>query len=751
LKAEPPHMIIVPSVSVQLPAGFGGSNSKDLPQVTCHQLLFEKRQIIVGLSNGTIAIFRRRIDSNTLQEQVDQKPILLEGHTGKITRLIIVREEGLGAEALVISASADRTVRIWDPSVREASKACVQTLRDHGGTVSAIAFCEGILISASTDRTIKLWGQDAGRDLMLYAWFTPQQTLADLDCWVNDIALQMGEGGALFVGDEKGDLSAYKVEKQPAISRSESSSGGSIGRGGSGRGGGDGGGGGSGSVQLTRWRRQAKAHALGISTLVLVAEEQLLITLGYDNVCKLWDSVSGAAVMVVENEKKCRFTAVAWDGPAAELLLGDDLGHLYFYSLSTEKCLKCEKVKDDAERTNCSVRDLSVHTSAGQQEVLVTATGATDAWLVLRDVQYHETAGHDGAVIGLAVSDNFPQKPSARASADDAGTPSWDDGAADGLGEGGKGGKDAVIYSASLDNTIRAWDPYDMATLQVMHETRSEISCLHVSELCDFVITGNDDGSIRLWNPDSGSTISLEGHTNTVCCLDVATRGNTELLLSSGYDGHVGVWDITKRRNEMPRLEAMLKAHVLEVLCLRFNPHNESFITAGNDKHIHVWSITSYQQLARLEGHAEAVTTLALDGNFLLSGSEDGIVHVWDLHSYMALASLHVHDAPIEAMVVVPDNGLLVSCSTDKTVRVWDYGLGREVQVWRHPEEFRSLALRRATGHVLAGTEQHHIVAFPFSEALGSLKKLNDEAARAAEEAAMARAPATAAFRLPAQ
>ena len=31
------------------------------------------------------------------------------------------------------------------------------------------------------------------------------------------------------------------------------------------------------------------------------------------------------------------------------------------------------------------------------------------------------------------------------------------------------------------------------------------------SDEVDFLVTGNDDGSIRLWNADSGSTISLTG------------------------------------------------------------------------------------------------------------------------------------------------------------------------------------------------------------------------------------------------
>ena len=203
------------------------------------------------------------------------------------------------------------------------------------------------------------------------------------------------------------------------------------------------------------------------------------------------------------------------------------------------------------------------------------------------------------------------------------------------------------------------------------------------------------------------------------------------------YDGHVGVWDITKRRNELPRLEAMLKAHRQEVLCLRFNAHHQTFITGGNEHAIHVWSISSYQQLARLEGHSAPVTCLALDGNFLLSGAEDGVVHVWDLHSYMALATLKVHQAAVESLCVVPENGLLLSCSTDRSVRVWDYGLGREVLVWNHPEEFRSLAMSRATGQVLAGTEQHHIMACPFSEALAALQRLHVRlAAEAAADAA---------------
>lgn len=689
--------MILDKVADFTPPAPAGSSTMSL--ITCHEMLFEKRLLFMGLSTGNIVIFRRRIDSQGV-EHIDQKPVTLEGHTGVVRCMLLVRGAHLGQEGyLLFSGGADRTVRMWDPSAgpKNGTKQLVQTLRGHGGTVTSIAYCEGVLVTASTDMSIKIWRQDDGRELLLYPWFSPHQSLGDLDCWVNDIALTVGEAGALYVGDEHGGLSAYRVERNESHGRSA-------------------------TLEVSRWRQKPKAHAFGIEKLRLVVEESLLITSGYDNCVKLWDSQSGALVFTIENEHKCRFTALQWEASHVELILGDELGYIYFWNIATERCVKTERLRDEAERTHGAIKTIS--TAAG--EVLAASPVACGAWLVVRDVKYSDMKGHEGPVVALCESDAGSDAARQRAAA--GGFASGGSGAA-GAPAGAKGGdseppsssEPPLIYSASLDNTIRAYDPYDMATLSILHEEQSEISCMHVSALSDFVITGNDDGSIRLWNPDSGSTISLQGHANTVTCLDVAVRGATELLISSGFDAHVGIWDITKRKNSMPRLEHIFRAHDQEVLCLLSNPMNATFCTGGNDKCVHVYSLgsatsTSFPRVARLEGHKEPVTCLALDGNFLLSGDEGGCVCVWEMHSFMHLGTLSIHAAAVEQMLIVPENGLLISCSTDSTVRVWDYGNAEQVQVWRHHEEFRCLALRRTTGHVLAGTEQGSIVAFPLSD-----------------------------------
>ena len=47
--------------------------------------------------------------------------------------------------------------------------------------------------------------------------------------------------------------------------------------------------------------------------------------------------------------------------------------------------------------------------------------------------------------------------------------------------------------------------------------------------------SGHDDGSIRLWNLETGTTVDLQQHTNTVTCLVMAQVSDSdELLFSTG-------------------------------------------------------------------------------------------------------------------------------------------------------------------------------------------------------------------------
>ena len=47
------------------------------------------------------------------------------------------------------------------------------------------------------------------------------------------------------------------------------------------------------------------------------------------------------------------------------------------------------------------------------------------------------------------------------------------------------------------------------------------------------MLAGHDDGSIRLWNLETGSTVDLVHHTNSVTCLVMAQVSDLDQLLFS--------------------------------------------------------------------------------------------------------------------------------------------------------------------------------------------------------------------------
>jgi WD40 repeat protein len=66
------------------------------------------------------------------------------------------------------------------------------------------------------------------------------------------------------------------------------------------------------------------------------------------------------------------------------------------------------------------------------------------------------------------------------------------------------------LVSASLDNTIRVWEPKDMSCNFVLDNTsNNEISSFHFLVNANLIVSGHENGEIKLWNIELGSSIIL--------------------------------------------------------------------------------------------------------------------------------------------------------------------------------------------------------------------------------------------------
>ncbi|MEW5314577.1 MAG: hypothetical protein WDW38_006061 [Sanguina aurantia] len=926
----------------------------------------------------------------------------LGSHVGPVTCIVAPRpgDGDLGTAGLVLTSGQDGCMKVWDYQGRVvlAPAVLVQTLYGHSGSVTSVVASGGYLVSGGTDHTVRVWRAVAGRGALLYPWFELQSTVATLNGWVRGMSLdrsrEAGDCGRVYAVDDGGDVIGIALEGvyDTAIGRYASSCWGVPPPGG------------GPPVAIVR------QHDCGVRAIRYVAAWNLLVTLCYDQCLRVYDASGGGGSSggsssggggeggemrhCWENEHRCQFTDVEVCVETNEILAADSSGCLSIFSLSRGRLVATSRLTPERGPI------ISFSSVLSRQLYAVVVERRLTVVRVEHQLDYNTArGGHEGAVVGMYSCSG-------------------------GLGADA-GDRDFRLFTASEDNSVRVWDPAGMDVIRVLHESVSEITAMTFHEGWNLVVTGHDNGAIRVWSLDTGRATTLLQHTNSITFLGMAlVHRNEELLVSAGYDGQVVLWDIRGLRGEALHMVSKFRAHGVttaaesgggggssmfhvqalatasaprpdpnsilhldpnpnsnpnltgsaqdpadcpsprttiitptppppptpppraaaphggsgsgggsrparssggvdgdvpvqvggvsrsgsnsgggggagrgrvgsggssrdanskgrvsgaaaaaaaaspggaalggveasagggrasgnlaavgatrgglggvggrqsvshahvgavsgggggsmsgvpvsgggggggggvpakaaaaksvslqppraesaaavlaaqfglepEILAVKYDPSKKVIITAGNDRVIKVWAVAGFTLLARHVGHTDAVGALALDGNFLFSGSEDATIRVWDtvparvgsgdpasassrhlLPSSASLRVLHGHTRCVTGLEVLPRTGHLLSCSLDGSLRRWDYVTGEVLHIHQHvSEEFRCLALRWDKAEVFVGTQQANVLRYTSGLSSTAKNPAPHIAAAAAAASAAAAAVATA-------
>ncbi|KAG2038629.1 WD40-repeat-containing domain protein [Suillus americanus] len=226
------------------------------------------------------------------------------------------------------------------------------------------------------------------------------------------------------------------------------------------------------------------------------------------------------------------------------------------------------------------------------------------------------------------------------------------------------------IITCSTDGSLRLWDLESGAQIGEDwqdDEDKTGVRSMELSPNGKTVASGCDDGKVRLWNVETREVVAKwTGHTDLVGALCWSADGSR--VASGSWDGTARVWDV-KNGETILTIET---GHQW-VNTVIYSPDATKIAMGGrNEDAVKIWNTKPVKLLSTLK-HNHPVWTLAWtsDGKKLISGSY-GPIRMFDTTTWEEVAIPEGHTTHINAITLSQNNRLLASASYGGTTRLWN-------------------------------------------------------------------------------
>ncbi|KAL6942413.1 hypothetical protein ACO0QE_003588 [Hanseniaspora vineae] len=189
----------------------------------------------------------------------------------------------------------------------------------------------------------------------------------------------------------------------------------------------------------------------------------------------------------------------------------------------------------------------------------------------------------------------------------------------------------------------------------------------------NWIVVGCDDFKIKVYNHNTGEKVAdFEAHPDYIRC--VAVHPTLPYILTSSDDSAIKLWNWEKNW----ALEQTFEGHEHFVMWVEFNPKDpNTFASACLDRTVKIWSLGNADPNFSINTHeTEGVNYVNYypqqDKPYLLTCSDDRTIKVWDYQTKSCVATLEGHLTNVSYAIFHPTLPIIISGSEDSTLKIWN-------------------------------------------------------------------------------
>jgi WD40 repeat protein len=262
----------------------------------------------------------------------------------------------------------------------------------------------------------------------------------------------------------------------------------------------------------------------------------------------------------------------------------------------------------------------------------------------------------------------------------------------------------SLLATAGADRTVALRRSRDGEIVAVLRGATAKIWTIAFSADGARLVGGGADGHLWVWQLETRALVTDAALPGTGGVHDVVPSPDGKLVIASGVQDAIVVWDIAAQRARL-RLHTTVRGR-----SGAFSRDGRWQVALGElEQRAQLWS-SEGSPGETLLAHGDLYSVaFSPDSRRLLAASEDGAAWIWGVADGRRLQTLSGHEGGVTRARWFPEGDRVVTSGSDGTARIWSATPPGMVRTLRTPNDLYD-SVPRAGGKVLVSTGADHIV-----------------------------------------